>query len=121
MNVAFLGLGAIGRPMANRVAVAGFPLMIWNRTTARARELASSTNARVAASPAEAARDADVVITCLPNSPEVLALLDGTDGLLAGLRSGAALVDCTSGEPAASRQIAERLRERGIDFLDAPV
>jgi len=66
-------------------------------------------------------RDADVVITCLPNSPEVLALLDGENGLLAGLKRGAALVDCTSGEPATSRVIAERLRQHGVDFIDAPV
>jgi 3-hydroxyisobutyrate dehydrogenase len=121
MNVAFLGLGAIGRPMANRVAAAGLPLTVWNRTTERAREFSDATKARVAPSPAEAARGADVVITCLPNSPEVLAILDGDDGLLAGMRSGAALVDCTSGEPGTSRQIADRLRQRGVDFLDAPV
>jgi 3-hydroxyisobutyrate dehydrogenase len=121
MNVAFLGLGAIGRPMANRVAAAGFPLTVWNRTAARAHEFADTAKARVATSPAEAARGADVVITCLPNSPEVLALLDGNDGLLSGMRSGATLVDCTSGEPATSRQIADRLRQRGIDFIDAPV
>jgi 3-hydroxyisobutyrate dehydrogenase len=76
---------------------------------------------RAASTPADAARDADVVITCLPNSPEVLALLDGESGLLAGLREGATLVDCTSGEPATSRQIAGRLRQHGIDFIDAPV
>src|SRR5689334_24271305 len=121
MNVAFLGLGAIGRPMARRVADAKFPLTIWNRTAARARELASSIAARPAETPAEAARGADVVITCLPNSPDVAALLDGDQGLLAGLRAGATLVDCTSGEPETSRQIARRLAERGIDFLDAPV
>jgi 3-hydroxyisobutyrate dehydrogenase len=121
MNVAFLGLGAIGRPMAHRVADAKFPLALWNRTASRARDLASSTGARHAATPADAARGADVIITCLPNSPDVLVLLDGTDGLLAGMRSGATLVDCTSGEPETSRQIAHRLAERGIDFLDAPV
>src|SRR5256885_316970 len=121
MNVAFLGLGAIGRPMARRVADAGFSLSVWNRTAARAREFATETKAKQAASPAEAARGADVVITCLPNSPEVLALLDGDAGLLAGMRRGAALVDCTSGEPATSRQIADRLRQHGVDFIDAPV
>jgi 3-hydroxyisobutyrate dehydrogenase len=121
MNVAFLGLGAIGRPMARRVADAGFSLSVWNRTAARAREFAVETKAKQAASPAEAARGADVVITCLPNSPEVLALLDGDAGLVAGMRRGAVLVDCTSGEPATSRQIADRLRQHGVDFIDAPV
>jgi len=121
MNVAFLGLGAIGRPMARRVADAGFSLAVWNRTEARAREFAAATSARMATSPADAARGADIVITCLPNSPDVVALLDGDTGLLAGLRAGATLVDCTSGQPATSRQIADRLRDRGIDFVDAPV
>ena len=121
MNVAFLGLGAIGLPMARRVAEAGFPLAVWNRTTSRAREFSEAARARRATSPADAARDADVVITCLPNSPEVMALLDGDGGLLATMRRGAALVDCTSGEPATSRRIAERLGENGVDFIDAPV
>ena len=121
MNVAFIGLGAIGTPMARRVAEAGFPLAVWNRTTSRAKEFAAATKARAASTPADAVRDADVVITCLPNSPEVLALLDGESGLLAGLKRGATLVDCTSGEPATSRVIAERLRQHGVDFIDAPV
>ncbi|HEY2854580.1 MAG TPA: NAD(P)-dependent oxidoreductase [Gemmatimonadaceae bacterium] len=121
MNVAFIGLGAIGTPMARRVAEAAFPLTVWNRTQSRARDFAAATRVRAASTPADAARDADVVITCLPNSPEVLALLDGESGLLAGLREGATLVDCTSGEPATSRQIAGRLRQHGIDFIDAPV
>jgi len=121
MNVAFIGLGAIGTPMARRVAEAAFPLTVWNRTQSRARDFAAANRARTASTPADAVRDADVVITCLPNSPEVLALLDGESGLLAGLREGATLVDCTSGEPATSRQIAGRLRQHGIDFIDAPV
>lgn len=96
-------------------------LAVWNRTTARASEFAASSDARVAASPADAAREADIVITCLPTSREVAGLLDGPDGLLAGLRRGALLVDCTSGDPATSRTIAERLAGHGVGFLDAPV
>ena len=121
MNVAFLGIGAIGRPMAECIARAKLPLAVWNRTGDRARELAQLTGARHATSPAEAARGADVVITCLPTSPDVESLLDGSDGLLAGMQRGTVLLDCTSGDPATSRKIANRLRERGIDFLDAPV
>jgi len=121
MNVAFIGLGAIGFPMAKRVADAGFSLAVWNRTEARARDFARATGSHVAVSPADAARGADVVITCLPNSPDVVAVLDGENGLLAGLASGAILVDCTSGIPSMSRAIAQRLLERGIDFIDAPV
>ncbi len=120
-TVAFLGLGAIGAPMARHLPAHGFELVVWNRTLERAEQLATTVRSRVARTPAEAARDADVVITCLPTSHEVESLLGGADGLLAGLRSGATLVDCTSGDPATSRRIAERLGERGVAFVDAPV
>ena len=73
------------------------------------------------ASPREIASRVDVVITCLPTSREVEGLLDGPDGLLAGLRPGTLFLDCTSGDPATSRRIAARLAERGVAFADAPV
>jgi 3-hydroxyisobutyrate dehydrogenase len=76
---------------------------------------------RVAATPAEAARGRDFVVTCLPTSRDVESLLDGPDGLLAGLARGATLIDCTSGDPETSRRIAARLAEHGVDFMDAPV
>jgi 3-hydroxyisobutyrate dehydrogenase len=120
-SVAFIGLGAIGRPMARHVAGAGFPLAVWNRTAERAAEFARETNARHASTPADAARGAKVVITCLPTSPDVASLLDGPDGLLATLERGATLIDCTSGDPATSRTIARRLSDAGVDFIDAPV
>ncbi|PYP79032.1 MAG: 3-hydroxyisobutyrate dehydrogenase [Gemmatimonadetes bacterium] len=121
-TVAFLGLGAIGRPMAARLAAApDISLAVWNRTAERARTFASETGARQAVTPADAARGADVVLTCFPVSADVDAVLDGDDGLLAGLARGALLVDCTSGDPATSRRIAARLAERGVGFLDAPV
>lgn len=120
-TVAFLGLGAIGAPMARHLPAHGFELVVWNRTRERAEQFATTVRSRVARTPADAARNADVVITCLPTSHEVESLLDGADGLLAGLRTGATLVDCTSGDPATSRRIAERLGERGVAFVDAPV
>jgi 3-hydroxyisobutyrate dehydrogenase len=121
-TVAFLGLGAIGRPMAARLAAApDISLAVWNRTAERARAFCAETGARHAATAADATRGADVAITCFPVSADVDALLDGDDGLLAGLARGTALVDCTSGDPATSRRIATRLAERGIGFLDAPV
>lgn len=121
MRTAFLGLGAIGAPMARRVAHARFPLTVWNRTASKAADLSRAVGARHAATPADAARDAQVIITCLPTSQDVEALLDGTDGLDAALKPGMSLVDCTSGDPATSQRIAARLRPRGIAFLDAPV
>ena len=120
-TVAFLGLGAIGTPMARHLAVPEFSLSVWNRTAAKAKAFAAEFAVRAAATPAEAARGTDIVITCLPSSREVEGLLDGPDGLLAAMASGSVLVDCTSGDPATSRRIAARLAERGIGFLDAPV
>jgi 3-hydroxyisobutyrate dehydrogenase len=120
-RVAFLGLGAIGTPMARHLARPEFDLAVWNRTTAKAEALAASAAARVAATPADAARDRDVIVTCLPVSRDVEALLDGPDGLLATMPAGSVLVDCTSGDAATSRRMAARLAERGIGFLDAPV
>ncbi|MES2525363.1 MAG: NAD(P)-dependent oxidoreductase, partial [Gemmatimonadota bacterium] len=121
-RIAFLGLGAIGTPMARHLVRPEFDLVVWNRTAGRATDFAAAQpGARVAATPAAAAADRDIVITCLPVSADVEGLLDGPDGLLAGLRAGATLVDCTSGDPATSRRMAARLAERGIAFLDAPV
>ena len=107
--------------MAAHLAAGAFDLAVWNRTDARAAAFAAEHGARHAATPADAARDADVVVTCLPTSREVESLLDGDDGLLATMAPGSTLVDCTSGDPTTSRRIAERLAERGLGFLDAPV
>ena len=120
-TVAVLGLGAIGTPMAKHLARASLGLRVWNRTAARAAAFAAEHGVVHAATPADAARGADVVITCFPVSSDVERLLDGADGLLAGLASGATLVDCTSGDPAGSQRIAAALAARGVGFLDAPV
>lgn len=120
MRVAFLGLGAIGTPMAVHVAKR-HDLTVWNRTAARADAFAAAHGATAAPTPREAARGAEVVITCLPTSREVEALLDGPDGLLAGLDKGTLFLDCTSGHPEATRRIGARLAAEGIDFVDAPV
>jgi len=118
--VGFLGLGAIGWPMAARLAARG-PLVVWNRTAARSEQFAREYGARAAATPRELGAAVEVAITCLPTSAAVAALLDGPDGLLAGLRPGALVLDCTSGDPGTSRRIAATLAARGIAFADAPV
>ncbi|MGH7581938.1 MAG: NAD(P)-dependent oxidoreductase [Gemmatimonadales bacterium] len=121
MRIGFAGLGAIGAPMAARCA-AVHQLTVWNRTGQRASEfVAAHPGSRAAATPAELADGAEAVISCLPTSREVAALLDGADGLLATMRRGAMLIDCTSGDPATSRAIAKRLGGHGIAFVDAPV
>lgn len=121
MRIGFIGLGAIGEPMAERLADV-HDVAVWNRTTAKAAAFAARhDHVRAAESLRDLAAGAEAVVTCLPTSAEVEALLDGADGLLAGMGEGTLLVDCTSGDPATSRRIAARLRERGIGFVDAPV
>ena len=121
MKVAFLGLGDIGVLMAMHLARDPFDLVVWNRTASKADAFASEHRASLATTPAEAVKDADVVVTCLPSSVEVEAVLHGTDGVLGALRKGAVLIDCTSGDPPTSRSIAAELANRGVDFIDAPV
>jgi 3-hydroxyisobutyrate dehydrogenase len=118
-SVAFIGLGAIGWPIAKRISTAGFPLAVWNRTADRAVAFAKETGARHARTLADAAPHADVVVTCLSTSADVEQVLDS--GLFDGMRRGATLLDCTSGDPATSRQIAARLATRNVHFIDAPV
>lgn len=120
MHIAFLGLGAIGAPMARHVAGA-FDLTVWNRTAQRATDFVAAHGGRAAPTPGDAVRDSAIVITCLPTSREVAALLDVPDGVGASMQPGTLLIDCTSGDPATSRHIAARLAEREIAFLDAPV
>ena len=112
MKVAFIGLGDIGGLMASHLARDPFDLVVWNRTSSKAEEFARNHKARVAATPADAVRDANVVITCLPSSVEVEAVLHGENGMFEALRKGAVLVDCTSGDPPTSRSIAAALWER---------
>lgn len=121
LRVAFLGLGAIGTPMAAHVAQQQMLRVVWNRTAERAESFARGSGVRVAPTPRDAASGMDVVITCLPSSREVEEVLWREDGIAAGLAPDALLVDCTSGEPAASRRIAERLVQQRVGFVDAPV
>ena len=120
MRIAFLGLGAIGRPMAARLSRV-HELTVWNRTAERVRTFAAEHRATVAPSPRQAGTGAEVVITCLPTSSDVLGLLDGPDGLEAGLARGTLFLDCTSGDPPTTRRIAARLGPLGVQFADAPV
>lgn len=120
MRIGFAGLGAIGRPMAARLA-ANHDLTVWNRTGSVAEAFAATHGVAVAPTPRELAEGSEVLFTCLPSSREVVALLDGPDGLEAGLQPGTLVIDCTSGDPERSRQIAERLRERDVALVDAPV
>jgi 3-hydroxyisobutyrate dehydrogenase len=107
--------------MARQLSPAPFELVVWNRTLARATAFARDLDVRVADTPADAARAAEFVVTCLSTSRDVESVLDGPSGVLAGVQPGAMLIDCTSGDPATSRRVAARLAERGVGFIDAPV
>jgi 3-hydroxyisobutyrate dehydrogenase len=116
-RVAFLGLGIMGSRMARNLRAAGFDVVVWNRTRARAEEVGEP----IAATPRDAAAGADVVITMVVDAPQVEAVLFGDDGAAEGLAAGALVVDMSTIAPSAVHRIAERLAERGIAFVDAPV
>lgn len=119
-RVAFLGLGAMGEPMAGHVLAAGFPLTVWNRTASKADALVQA-GAQRAATPRDAAANADVVLTCLPTQDEVRDVLVRADGVLAGLARGGTLVDTSTIDPSASQQLSALCAERGVDMLEAPL
>ncbi len=121
MKIAFLGLGAIGSPMARHLARGPFKLTVWNRSAEKTRVFALMHRVNAAKTPAEAAKGAEVVITCLPSSREVKEVLQGSDGILAGIENGAMFIDCTSGDPGTSKVIATELALKNIAFIDAPV
>src|SRR5262245_26818444 len=122
MNVAFLGLGTMGAPMARNVARAGHPLAVWNRTRARAEALAAEQpGVRVAATPAEAARGADLVITMVADPPALRAAVEPPDGALGGMAAGTILIDMSTVDPATIAALAQAAAARGVTLLDAPV
>lgn len=121
-KVAFLGLGIMGAPMAANLARAGIEVVAWNRTRKRAEELAAEHDAvSVADTAVGAAGQAGVAISMVPDVPEVEEVLLGEGGAAEGLGEGGMAIDMSTIAPTASRSIAERLQERGISFLDAPV
>ena len=121
MKVAFLGLGAIGEPMAVHLANDPFDLTVWNRSGEKARAFAEEHGVYAATTPAEAVSDADAIVTCLPSSAEVETIALGESGFARNLRRGSILIDCTSGDPTTSRRIAADMKSRGVGFVDAPV
>lgn len=118
--VGFIGLGAMGRPMALNLRRHGVPVVVHNRSHAAARALAEA-GASVASSPAAVAAASHTVVLMLPDAPDVAAVLDGPQGLLSALPQGAIVVDSSTIAPAAARQFAARVTERGGAYLDAPV
>jgi 3-hydroxyisobutyrate dehydrogenase-like beta-hydroxyacid dehydrogenase len=115
-----IGLGLMGKPMAANLLKAGFSLVVWNRTGAKAEELVRA-GAKLAGTPREAAAASDVLLTIVSDPPALEAVLWGDMGALAGLRRGSTYIDSSTVAPALARRIAEACAERGVEFLDAPV
>jgi 3-hydroxyisobutyrate dehydrogenase len=120
-RVAFLGLGIMGGPMAASLRRAGHELTVFNRTRERAEAWAAEHGGTVAATPAEAATDADVVFTMVVDGPQVRALLLEEDGVADGAAPGTLCVDTSTIAPAEAREIGAALAQRGLRFADAPV
>lgn len=121
INVGFVGVGIMGGPMAMNLLKAGFNLSVYNRTAAKAEPLRND-GAAVAESAAEVAANSDVVITCLPDTPDVLAVvLDNQKGVVAGVKKGAIVIDCSTVAPGTAQKCSQALNTKEATFLDAPI
>jgi 3-hydroxyisobutyrate dehydrogenase len=125
-KTAFIGLGVMGFPMAGHLRAKGHEVAVFNRNASRAdawvaQHGGADKAGRRAASPAEAARNADFVFICVGNDADVRAVTYGTNGVLAGMAKGSVLVDHTTASAEVAREIAERTKGQGVGFLDAPV
>jgi 3-hydroxyisobutyrate dehydrogenase len=118
MKTGFIGLGAMGVPMARNLTRAGFLDAVWNRTRSKAAALAAELGIAAPDSPAELARQVEVVVICVSADEDVLEMIDA---LLPGIRPGSVVVDCSTVGAATAREAARRLAGPGADFLDAPV
>lgn len=119
-SVGLIGLGLMGRPIGANLLKKGFSLTVWNRTAARAQELAAE-GAVMAETPQEAAAASDVLMMIVSDPPAVEQVLWGQKGALAGLRGGSVLVDSSTVSPELARRSGAACSERGIEYLDAPV
>ncbi|MCZ2145686.1 MAG: NAD-binding protein [Anaerolineales bacterium] len=120
LKLGYIGLGLMGKPMAQNLLKAGFPVVVHNRSRQKVEELVR-LGATAADNPAQVAERADIVFTNLPDTPDVLGVVLGENGVLAGAHPGMIFVDNSTIKPAASRQIYQRLAEIGVSSLDAPV
>jgi 2-hydroxy-3-oxopropionate reductase len=119
-NIGFIGLGVMGKPMAKHLVTAGHRLLVHNRSRGAVDELVAA-GATAAASPAEVARGSTVIITMLPDTPDVERVIAGENGVLAGMQKGAVVIDMSSISPVATERLATLVGEKGGSMLDAPV
>jgi 3-hydroxyisobutyrate dehydrogenase-like beta-hydroxyacid dehydrogenase len=119
-TIGFIGLGTMGKPMAENLIKKGYPVTVYNRTAEKAEELVAS-GANAAATPADAARAANVLITMLSNDSALEEVIFGVGGVMKGVHPGLTVIDCSTVAPKTSQKLYAELAQHGVDFLDAPV
>jgi len=121
-KVAFLGLGVMGYPMAGHLLKkGGHDVTVYNRTPAKAQQWSKEYGGKSAATPREAAKDCDFVMMCVGNDDDVRSVVYGDNGVLAGMRKGAILVDHTTASALVAKEVFEKSKSVGVGFIDAPV
>jgi len=119
-TIGFIGLGIMGKPMAKNLRKAGYSLVVFDVVAGPVAELVAA-GATAASSPADVARQSEIIITMLPNSPHVKEAVLGKNGVIEGARSGSIVVDMSSIAPQASQEVAAELAKKGVAMIDAPV
>ncbi|MDN3610531.1 NAD(P)-dependent oxidoreductase [Vibrio ostreicida] len=120
-NIAFIGLGVMGYPVAGHLAKAGFKTCVYNRTEAKARQWAKEYDGDFASTPKLAAQDRDVVAVCVGNDDDVRSVVLGANGVLSGMTSGSILIDHTTTSAELALELAKACQDKGVHFIDAPV
>jgi 3-hydroxyisobutyrate dehydrogenase len=121
-KVAFLGLGVMGYPMAGHLLKkGGHDVTVYNRSAAKAQQWVKEYGGKSAATPREAAKDCDFVLMCVGNDDDVRSVVSGDNGVLAGIKKGAVLVDHTTASATVAREVFQKAKEKGVGFVDAPV
>jgi 3-hydroxyisobutyrate dehydrogenase-like beta-hydroxyacid dehydrogenase len=120
MNLGFIGTGQMGKPMAQNLLRARHSLCVFARHPEKVEDLRAA-GASLLSSPAEVAKKSEILILCLPTDAEVDAVIGGEQGILAGVSPGALILDATTGTPAAAQRVAQTLRDRRVDYMDAPI
>ena len=121
MKTAFLGLGVMGFPMAGHLKKGGHEVTVYNRTQAKAQKWAETHGGKAAATPAEAAKGADIVFACVGNDDDLRSIVLGGEGAFAGMSKGAIFVDHTTASANVARELGGVAKGKGLHFLDAPV
>lgn len=120
-KVAFIGLGVMGYPMAGHLSTAGYETSVYNRTYAKAQQWATQYSGQAFDTPKDAAQECDIVFVCVGNDDDVRSVIYGDDGVLAGLKPGAILVDHTTTSAELALELADACQQQGNAFVDAPV